>query len=316
MRKIRLLPILALSLSPLAAAQAADATVGFVRGRNADPVFVMMECGVRKAANEAGNTLVVDGPAAWDAQLQVPVVRAMITQQPDAMVLVPNDGLALQQPVKEALANGVKVVTADQPVAGNLVPHVSTDNVEGGRLAARETARLMNDQGTLLIVGVAVGITGTDLRHQGFMEEIAKHPNITVLDKQYAGDSSQKVSSIIRSTLAAHPDLAGIHADATLIGEFTGATLNSLGRTDIPATSFDASPAEVEWLQKGALDGLLPWNPLDVGYRAGRIVNDLLLGKAPPQGEELTPYVFVTRENLSDPAIKPFLYSYECEPKA
>lgn len=293
--------------------QAAEPSIGLVVARTGDPVFAMMECGARKAAKEVGATLTSNGPPEWDATQQIPVARAMIAKAPQGLVIDPTDAKALVAPVREALAAGIKTVTVDDGLEGNIgVPHIGTDGIEGGREAGRQLAKLVGGKGTILVVGVAPGIAITDDRNAGFDEVIKTFPGITLLDKQFAGDSPDKVANAIRGALAAHPDLAGIHADATLIGEFVGSTLRSLGRKDIPVVTFDASPTEVDWLKEGYLDVLLPFNPYDLGYLGVKNVKDQLDGKP------VTPlinlgYTVVTRENLGDPKIQATLYTFECK---
>ncbi|MDW6023330.1 ABC transporter substrate-binding protein [Mesorhizobium sp. BAC0120] len=313
MRKLRMPTMAATIIAGIIPAAAQDKTIGLVVARTGDPVFAMMECGARKAAKEEGFEITVSGPAEWNAQQQIPVLRAMIAKKPNAIVIDPTDSVALQEPLREALDAGIKVVTLDSELGGNVgIPHIGTDGVEGGREAARQLAKLIGEEGTVLVVGVAPGIAITDQRHQGFMEVMKTYPNITVLDKQFAGDSPDKVAAAIKGALAAHPDLAGIHADATLIGEFTGATLRNLGRADIPAVTFDASPTEVDWLKQGYLDVLLPFNPSELGYLGVKNAGQQLEGRS-VEPLVLKGYTPVTRDNLDTPAAQSTIYTFDCK---
>ncbi|MEI9402548.1 ABC transporter substrate-binding protein [Mesorhizobium argentiipisi] len=313
MRRLLMAAMAATILAGSGYAHAENKTIGLVVARTGDPVFAMMECGARKAAKEDGIELTVGGPAEWNAQQQIPVLRAMIAKKPQAIVIDPTDSVALQEPLREALAAGIKVVTVDSELGGKLgIPHIGTDGVEGGREAARQLAKLIGEKGTVLEVGVAPGIAITDQRHQGFIELMKTFPNITVLDKQFAGDSPDKVAAAIKGALAAHPDLAGIHADATLIGEFTGATLRNLSRADIPAVTFDASPTEVDWLKQGYLDVLLPFNPYELGYLGVKNAEKQLAGQS-VEPLVLKGYTAVTRENLDTPASQATVYKFDCK---
>lgn len=313
MRELLMAAMAATILAGTGHAYAESKTIGLVVARTGDPVFAMMECGARKAAKEDGLELTVGGPAEWNAQQQIPVLRAMIAKKPQAIVIDPTDSVALQEPLREALAAGIKVVTVDSELGGNLgIPHIGTDGVEGGREAARQLAKLIGEKGTVLEVGVAPGIAITDQRHQGFIEVMKTYPNITVLDKQFAGDSPDKVAAAIKGALAAHPDLAGVHADATLIGEFMGATLRNLGRADIPAVTFDASPTEVDWLKQGYLDVLLPFNPYELGYLGVKNAEKQLAGES-VEPLVLKGYTPVTRENLDSPASQATVYTFDCK---
>lgn len=69
-----------------------------------------MQCSVQSEPAKEGATVSVQKPAHCDATLQVPVLQAVVASQPDALLMVPDDGSALQTPIEQAKAAGIKTV--------------------------------------------------------------------------------------------------------------------------------------------------------------------------------------------------------------
>ena len=79
---------------------AEGASITLMVGVKGDPFYVSMECGAQEAADAAGATLEVQGPDKFDATLQNPMLDAVAAQQPDALLVAPNDVTASAPPLK------------------------------------------------------------------------------------------------------------------------------------------------------------------------------------------------------------------------
>src|SRR5690606_24580884 len=65
---------------------------------------------------------------------------------------------------------------------------VSTDNHKGGVLVGEHLAKVKGEKGNVVLFRYQVGSASTMEREQGFLEAIAKYPDITVIsDSEYGG---------------------------------------------------------------------------------------------------------------------------------
>jgi ribose transport system substrate-binding protein len=116
----------------------------------------------------------------------------------------------------------------------------------------------------------------------------------------------------VNATLARHPDLAGIYATATLIGEATGAAIEDADAVEgVHVVAFDASEREVELLQSGGIDELIVQKPYLMGQLGVEAAVAALRGEE-YDGPTVTDYVVATADNLDDEEISRWLYSTEC----
>src|SRR5205809_437138 len=74
-------------------------TLALVQGVKGDPFYVTMEKGAQAMANKLGATLVVDGPAQFNASLQAPIVDALIAKKVDALIIAACDKQTMIAPL-------------------------------------------------------------------------------------------------------------------------------------------------------------------------------------------------------------------------
>jgi ribose transport system substrate-binding protein len=286
-----------------------------IQGVKGDQFYVTMQCGAQEAAAAAGATLDVTAPDEFDASLQTPVVNAVVAKKPDAILIAPTDTQAMIPPLTQAKAAGIKLVFVDTTTENGAElaeSEIASDNEEGGREAARTLAELTGGKGSVLVINVKPGISTTDARAKGFEEEIKKTPGLKYIGQEYSNDKPEVAASKATAALAAHPDLVGIFGTNLFSAEGAATGLRSAGASkDVKIVGFDAGPKQVEDLEQGIVQALIAQKPADIG-KAGVEQAVAALKGEPTQKKIGTGFVVVTKENMNDPDVKPFLYKSSC----
>jgi ribose transport system substrate-binding protein len=286
-----------------------------IQGVKGDQFYVTMQCGAQEAARAAGATLDVAAPDEFDASLQTPVVNAVVARKPDAILVAPTDTKAMIPPLTQAKAAGIKLVFVDTTTENGAElaeSEIASDNEEGGREAARALARLTGEKGSVLVINVKPGISTTDARAKGFEEELKNYPNMKSVGVEYSNDKPEVAAAKATAALAAHPDLVGIFGTNLFSAEGAATGLRSAGASaKVKIVGFDAGPKQVEDLQQGIVQALIAQKPADIG-KAG--VEQAI---AALKGEQVkkkigTGFVVVTKENMNNPDVQPFLYKSSC----
>jgi ribose transport system substrate-binding protein len=256
--------------------------VALVLGVKGSPFYEAMACGAKARADKLGLDLTVSAGPQFAADAQIPVVNAVTATKPAVAAVVPTDASALQQPLA-ALANaGTDLITVDQTLGDSSIVknQILTDNLKGGQLAADEMNTLLSGKGKVLVITQPPGSTAQDQRTQGFEAQLKKYPGITYLGPQYQSDDPQKAAQIVTSTIAAHPDLAGIFStnDQGAIGALTGLKqAKASGKVQLIA--YDAASAEVAALKNGTISALIAQNPKQEGEVAMETAKKLIGGE-------------------------------------
>lgn len=297
-------------------AQEQDLTIVLIPGEGgANFFYVPMACGAQAAADELGATLQVEGPEYWDSDLQTAVLTQVVGAQPDAILIVPTDRTAMIDPIQAAADAGIAVFTLDTVVDSKVpLATIASDNMEGGRVAARTLAAAIGERGKVFVVNVWPGISSTDDREAGFAEEITRYPAIDYLGQAYCEDDFDLAASLVADKLQEEPDLAGIFATNLVAAVGASDAVAGADAADqVAVVGFDAGPEQVEQLRAGSATALIAQHPAEMGSEGVRLaVAYLRSGEAPAEREVFTGFTVVARDTLTNPAVASNLYGLEC----
>jgi ribose transport system substrate-binding protein len=182
-----------------------------------DPFYFTMHRGAQHAADAIGADLAFQVPREWNTTAQVPILNAIIAKKPDTILISPVDKQQLIAPLKQAADAGIRVITVDTFIddgnyqdgsgPGDFVDsYIASDNVLGGRIAARALAKSIGYKGKVYVASVKPDISTTDQRAEGFMDEMKRWPDVEVLKIQYNEDDSNKSASQLQAVYARNPD--------------------------------------------------------------------------------------------------------------
>jgi ribose transport system substrate-binding protein len=319
----RLLVLLAVAtLVATACAQGGDGGGGeqealdivLIQGVAGDEFYVTMDCGARAAAEELGVNYSVQGPSEFDPTEQIPIVQAVVAQQPDAILIAPTERTALIGPLQAAQDAGITVVLVDtivdDPNIG--ISRIATDNVEGGRVAGEALVDLIGGEGSVFVNTTQPGVSTVEERQQGFEEVIEAEPGIEYLGAEFNNDDPTRAAQITSAVLARNPDLAGIFATNLFSAEGAATALRDAeAQEQVQIVGFDASPGQVDQLEEGLVQALVAQNPREIGFQGVQTAVAALRGEDYEE-QITTPLTVVTQDNLDDPEVQDTLYLGEC----
>jgi ribose transport system substrate-binding protein len=286
-----------------------------IQGVKGDQFYITMQCGAQQAAQAAGATLDVAAPDEFDASLQTPVVNAVVAKHPDAILVAPTDTKAMIPPLTQAKQAGIKLIFVDTTTENGAElaeSEIASDNEEGGREAARTLAKLTGGKGSVFVVNVKPGISTTDARAKGFEEEIKKTPGLKYIGQEYSNDKPEIAAAKTTAALAAHPDLVGVFGTNLFSAEGAATGLRSAGASQkVKVVGFDAGPKQVQDLEQGIVQALIAQKPADIGKAGVEQAIHALKGE-PVQKKIGTGFVVVTKDNMNNPDVQPFLYKSSC----
>jgi ribose transport system substrate-binding protein len=297
-------------------------TIALIPGLTADGFYVTMHKGAEAAAKATGAELIYQGAAEWNVSLQVPILEAIIAKKPNAILIAPNDKVQMIEPLRKAHDAGITVVCVDtfigtgvfQTGAGDAdfpISYVASDNVLGGRMAARALAKAIGEKGKVYVSNVKPGISTTDQREEGFKDEIKAFPGIEVLDTQFNDDDANKAAAQFQAVLGRVPDLAGVFG-ANLFsaaGAANGAKQAGVAGK-VKMAGFDAPESIVAQLKDGTFELTIAQHPAEIGYFGFMAAYAHVTGNPAPTAIG-TGFSVMTAANIDDPNINKYLYKSE-----
>jgi len=267
-----------------------------------------VHAGARAASLELGVDIIWKGPLKEDDRNeQMQIYETLAGAGVDGLVLSPIDDRALLRPVADARRAGLPTVVFNTALdGGEHIAFISTDNRQGGVLAARAVGRLTGGRGRLVLVRVIEGVEGTRNREEGFLGTLrAEFPAIEVVsENQYAGPSTEKAYQTMENLLARFGPVEAVFTpnESTTFGCLRALQDHGLAGK-IVHIGFDSSAKLVEALEKGELQGLVLQDPFAMGYRSVRTVVAHLRGE-PYEKSVSTAVVLADRANMNEPEMR------------
>ena len=244
--------------------------------------FKELERGLRDEAAARGLDIVVVA-CEMDPARQAAQIEDFVAERVAAILLAPCDSNAVGPHLAGPERAGIPVFTVDIAArSGKVVSHVASDNVQGGRLAARAMATALGDRGNVLIIDHPTVASVQD-RVRGFEEELARHPQIHVVGRPSADGQRARAMAVMEDMLQAHRDLNGVFGinDDSALGALS--VVESARRADIAIVGYDATDEAQAAMRKGtALKAEVIQHPGTIGKTAMDVIARYLNGEHVP----------------------------------
>ncbi|MDX8530698.1 ABC transporter substrate-binding protein [Mesorhizobium sp. VK25A] len=298
-----------------APASAADVTIPIIVKDTTSFYWQIVLAGARKAGKDLGiNVPELGAQAETDVNGQISILENAVASNPAAIVISPTEFKALGKPIDEA-ASKVKVIGIDSGADSKaFTSFLTTDNVQGGRVAADGLAAAIGAanggkvEGKVALITALPGAGSLEQRKQGFIEQIkAKYPGLQLVADKYADGQATTGLNIATDLITANPDLKGIFASNLIMAQGVGQAIaeNNLGGK-VALIGFDSDEKLIKFLNDGVISGLVVQDPYRMGY------DGIKTALAASKGEKVEANVdtganLVTKANMKDPKIDALL---------
>jgi ribose transport system substrate-binding protein len=310
---------LVLALSALAAPAQDQIKIGFLPGV-VDPFYQVMQVGVEAAASDLGIDVVTQIPATWGVEVQTPILDAMVARGDlDYIITAPTDKDQMVGPLQAAVDAGIKVITVDtflgdgDYVNGPVtfpISYIGSDNVEGGRIAARGLAEAIGGKGSVYINSTNPNVSSVEGRAVGFKEVMEKEfPEIKVIGLDFNLDDMNTAVQQTAAVLQRVPDLAGVFGTNVFSAQGAGTAVVNAGLGGhVQVVAYDATQFAIEQLRQGVVSLVLAQKPFDMGYMAVQFAAADAAGVTSLPRRVETGFAIIDSKNVDDPAVSRFIY--------
>ncbi|MCC6491169.1 MAG: substrate-binding domain-containing protein [Candidatus Hydrogenedentes bacterium] len=223
--------------------------------------------------------------AEFNGSKQVNQLETFSQQGVDAIIVSPKDSAGIAPAINEVRADAIPVFTVDIAAHNaDVVSHIASDNVLGGRLIGEYLAKLLNGKGKVAIIDQPETASVQE-RVAGFEEALSKFPEISIVQRAPGGGVRDKAMRAAQDVLQANPDLNAIFGinDDSALGAL--AALESAGLQDkVFIVGYDGTPEAREAILNGtALKADTVQHPTEIGREAIQIIAKYFAGEEVPK---------------------------------
>lgn len=249
-----------------------------------NPYFDAAATGGKTAASELKGSFRQVGPSTASASEQVTWITNLTEQHVGAIVVSANDPNALALALKQAMGQGIKVVSYDSDVAPDarqvFVQQANAEDI--GRIEVQILGKELNYTGQFAILSAASTATNQNA-WIGFMKDELSKPQykgMSLVKIDYGNDDDQKSFNDTLNLLQAYPNLKGIISPTSVGIAAAARAIESVGKGGKVALTGLGTPNQ---MRKYVKDGTVPqfalWDPGKLGYLAYYAAAALIQGK-------------------------------------
>ena len=260
-----LVSAVALSATVSANAMAKD-TIALVVSTLNNPFFVSLKDGAQKEADKLGYKELAN-------------VQDLTVRGTKILLINPTDSDAVGNAVKMANQANIPVITLDrQATKGEVVSHIASDNVLGGKIAGDYIAKKAGEGAKVIELQGIAGTSAARERGEGFQQAVAAH-KFNVLASQPADFDRTKGLNVMQNLLTAHPDVQAVFAqnDEMALGALRA--LQTAGKSDVMVVGFDGTPDGEKAVNDGKLAATIAQLPDQIGAKGVETADKVLKGE-------------------------------------
>jgi len=249
------------------------------------PYFNASEKGAEEAAKELDVELVYDGPTEAKAALQSQMIEQWIQQQCGAISVAANDPDALAPAMKKADDAGIATGAWDADVAKDarevFVNQATFDAI--GQELVDVMAKQTDGKGKFLVVTGSLTAPNQVAWLKAMREHMKnEYPEMSIASVEPGEEDLQKGIDITKSYLRANPDTAGVFGITSVALPGAAEAVEQEGLEGEVAVTGLSTPNDMKpYLESGAVEEFVLWNPVDLGYLAVHVANLQIEGNMP-----------------------------------
>ncbi|MCJ8338920.1 MAG: ribose ABC transporter substrate-binding protein RbsB [Pseudomonadales bacterium] len=258
-------------------AQAADGKLALVVSTLNNPFFVSMKEGAEKKAAELGYELVVLD-SNNDPAKELSNIEDLVIKKVAAILINPANSDAVGNAIKIANRAGIPVLTLDRgAVRGEVVSHIASDNVAGGKMAGDYIAGKLGKGAKIIQLEGIAGTSAAKERGEGFMQAVTAN-SFELLATQPADFDRAKGLNVMENLLTAHPDVAAVFAqnDEMALGALRA--IKAAGK-NVLIIGFDGTDEGITAVKAGDMGATVGQQPALIGALGVQAAVDTLNGK-------------------------------------
>jgi rhamnose transport system substrate-binding protein len=257
-------------------------TFYFIPKDTLNPYEVIADRGGKIALTALGEKQVVSSGTEDTAAAQQPAIQAAIQSHAAGIVIAGNDPQAVCPALKQAQAQGTKIIAFDSDVNCRSLFINQADTETIGRSQIKLLAKLMAYKGQFAILSAASTATNQNAWIKYMKLELKKkvYKNMKLVKIYYGNDNPAQSRQATVSMLQAYPNLKGIESPTTVgISSAAQYLSTSKYKNKVALTGLGLPSQMKKYVHNGTVKKFALWNPENLGYLAGYAVSALAEGK-------------------------------------
>ncbi len=258
-----------------------------------DAWFVHMEKGVKKFARETGHNAFQKGPAKTDASQQIQVIEDLLSQDIDALCVVPVDPAALEPILADAASRDIVIICHEGASTENCDYDLEAfNNDDYGAFIMDNLAEAMGGKGVYTtMVAHVTNASHNEWADSAVKHATAKYPGLILLAAEprvESEDNPERAYEKAKELFKKYPDLKGVVGTSSNDPLGVSRAIDELGLKGKVFVAGTGMPNESSRsLKDGTLHAITLWDSAKAGEAMCALAVKVLNGEKIGNGTDL-----------------------------
>lgn len=244
----------------------------------------LVEQGAKDAAKDYGVILEYAGPKQANIDDHLKTIEMSAASKVDGIL---TQGLSDEQftpLINRVVASGIPVITVDTDAANSKrMAYIGTDNYYSGFLAGKALIQDTNGKANVAIITGRFYANHQQQRVKGFQDAVKGEKGIHIIDVVESEISRVRAAEKAYQIIKEHPEVNAFYGTSALDGIGIAQVVDKFVKPGkIYILGFDTLPESLEYIRKGIIKATVVQEPYEMGYRAVKMMIDLIKGKPVP----------------------------------
>lgn len=229
--------------------------------------------GFFKACSENDMKAAYLGPNTPSVQQQIDIIDNLVKKKVAGIAIAANDADALEEPLKKAMSEGIKVISLDSSVNKNSRQmHIEqADPEQIGRTLMQTANELVNGKGGIAILSTTRLASNQNIWIRWMNKEISDHPgkyaNTPIVKTVYGDDDPDKSETEVRALL--NDSSIDVIIAPTTVGSEVAARVIRETKSSVKLTGLGLPSKMATYILDDTCKKIYLWDPRKIGYLAG-----------------------------------------------
>ena len=279
--------------------------VGFISWLNGHSVPAAWNKGIENEVKDFPNIQYQEFDGEQSSENQISILRNLVNQKYDAVIIQAGDTTSMGPAIEEARKAGVFIITLNLTVDTTVSADIEMAHYQTAVLVASEMAKELNQQGKIVILQGAPGASAAIDREKGFRDELAKYPNMEIIEAQTAQWMKDEAITVMNTFLQKYDKIDGVFGMNDSMAEGAALAAEAAGRLNgMVIWGDDGEKDALTMVEQGKLTGTIYTNCFEQGALALRVAEYLVTSglnplDIPNTGRILMAPLVVTKDNVA-----------------
>ena len=244
----------------------------------------LVEKGAKAAARELDVDLEYIGPRQANIDEHLRILKKAAAAKVDGIITQGLTEVEFVPVINEIVDKNIPVLTIDTDAPTSWrVGYIGTDNYYAGFIAGR--ALVEDTQGMVNVAIITGSLTAVhqQQRVRGFRDAVKNEKRIRIVAVEESHITRVQAAEKTYTILKKHPEVNAFYGTSALDAIGIARVVEQFHREqETYIIGFDTLPETIEYLQKGTIEATVVQEPYEMGYRAVKMMADIVAGHDVP----------------------------------